>query len=147
MQPVTDTPANSGSAPDSHRSGLTLLEILVSTAILSASVAAIMQVLSVGHNSRLRALLDAEATLRCESMMGELVAGVRPLASSESTPFDDNANWLWSATVSDQGSTSLLQVDVVVEHVPSNDRPNASASLKRYVRDPLLFLEVEGGEE
>ena len=38
----------------SHPCGLTLLEILVSTAILVGSLTAIMQVLNVGHNSRLK---------------------------------------------------------------------------------------------
>ena len=55
--------------------GLTLLEILLSTAILLGSLTAIMQVLNVGHNSRLSAVLNAEGVLRCESMMGELLAG------------------------------------------------------------------------
>ena len=127
--------------------GLTLLEILVSTAILLASLTAIMQVLNVGHNSRLSAVLDAEGVLRCESMMGELLAGVRPLMSSSVEPFEDNPKWMWYASISDQGSTSLLQVEVVVEHSPASDQVNSSYSLTRYVRDPQIFLEADGGDE
>ena len=131
----------------SHRSGLTLLEILISTAILVASVTAIMQLLNVGHNSRLSAVLDAEAVLRCESVMGELISGVRPLVTSGNEAFDDDKKWTWSATVSDHGRTSLLQVDVSVQHTPSRDIPNSSWMLRRYVRDPLMFVDVEGDDE
>jgi general secretion pathway protein I len=106
-----------------------------------------MQVLNVGHNSRLSAVLDAEGVLRCESMMGELLAGVRPLASSSVEPFEDNPKWMWYASISDQGSTSLLQVEVVVEHSPASDQVNSSYSLTRYVRDPQIFLEADGGDE
>ena len=130
-----------------HPHGLTLLEILVSTAILLASLTAIMQVLNVGHNSRLSAVLDAEGVLRCESMMGELLAGVRPLASSSVEPFEDNPKWMWYASISDQGSTSLLQVEVVVEHSPGSNQVNSSYSLTRYVRDPQIFQEADGGDE
>ena len=131
----------------SHRCGLTLLEILVSTAILVASVTAIMQVLNVGHNSKLSALLDAEAALRCESIMGELLAGVRPLESTSPEPFDDDSKWMWNASVSDQGSTSLLQLEVVVQHSPTGNQVSSTFSLTRYVRDPQIFLEVDGGDE
>ena len=127
--------------------GLTLLEILLSTAILLGSLTAIMQVLNVGHNSRLSAVLNAEGVLRCESMMGELLAGVRPLASSSVEAFDDNPKWMWHASISDQGSTSLLQVEVVVEHSPTGDQVNSSYTLTRYVRDPGIFLEAAGGAE
>ena len=128
-----------------HRSGLSLLEILVSAAILAGSVTAIMQVLNVGHHSRLSAVLDGDAVLRCRSVMGELQAGVRPLSSSGDKAFEDDASWVWSSTVSDQGSTSLLQVDVTVKHVVAGDRSNASWTLRRYIRDPQIFLDAGGG--
>ena len=130
-----------------RRPGLTLLEILVSTAILVASLTVIMQVLNVGHNSRLNAVLDAQAIIRCESLMGELLSGVRPLVTSGAEPFNDDPKWTWTASVSDQGSTSLLLLEVVVAHTPAGNIPNSSWSLRRYVRDPLIFAEVEGGDE
>ena len=131
----------------SQRCGLTLLEVLVSTAILVASVTAIMHVLNIGHNLRLNAVLDAEAILRCESMMGELLAGIRPMESSAAETFEDDTKWAWTANISDHGSTSLLQVEVVVEHTASGDLENSSWSLRRYVRDPMIFLEAEGGDK
>jgi hypothetical protein len=36
---------------------------------------------------------------------------------------------------------------VLVEHSASGDVPNSTWSLTRYVRDPQIFLEVEGGDE
>lgn len=130
-----------------HRQGLSLLEILLSTAILVASLTAVMQVLNVGYSSRLSAVLDSEAILRCQSIMGEMVSGVRPLMSAGETAFDDNSRWMWSATVSDQGNTSLLEVEVTVKHTIGGDRSNSSWSLKRYVRDPQIFLDAAGDTE
>ncbi len=147
MQPTPGRSAVIRPRLQRHRRGLSLLEILVSTAILVASVTAIMQLLNVGHNSRLSAVLNSEAVLRCRSVMGELQSGVRSLASSGDQPFEDDSQWVWSATVADQGSSSLLEVEVTVKHVISGERTNASWSLKRFIRDPEIFLDATGGDE
>lgn len=145
MQRRLSRAANSRPPAALHRKGLTLLEILVSTAIMVASLTAIMQLLNVGHNARLSTILDSEAILRCQTIMGELAGGVRPLTSTGESAFEDNDSWIWSATVSDQGSTSLLEVQVTVKHVIAGDQTNSSWSLKRYIRDPQIFLDAAGG--
>jgi len=130
-----------------HRSGLSLLEVILSTAIFLGALTAIMSVLQVGHRSRIEAVLTADGVLRCETIMSELIAGVRPLASSGSETFEDDPKWFWTATVSDQGSTSLMKVDVTVEHKVNGTRTNAVWSLTRYIRDPVLFAEQAGGTQ
>ena len=130
-----------------HPRGLTLLEVLVSTAIFLGALTAILQVLRVGHNSRVEAVLDADAVLRCETVMGELISGIRPLASTGEQSFEDNSDWVWTATVSDQGGEALLTVDVTVEHRANGVRTNSMYSLTRYVRDPELFIEAAGAGE
>jgi general secretion pathway protein I len=130
-----------------HRHGLTLLEVLVSTAIFVGSLVGIMQILNTGHKSQIESILDAEAVLRCETVMGEILAGVHPMNSTDEQTFDDNANWVWAATVTDQGSTSLLVVEVEVKHKIAGDRVNSYSVLNRYVRDPQLFLEAAGATE
>lgn len=130
-----------------HRPGLTLLEVLVSTAIFVASLVGIMQILNTGHRSRIESVLDAEAALRCESIMGEILAGVHAMNSTDEQTFEDDANWVWSAMVTDQGSTSLLEVEVEVKHKIAGDRVNSYFILNRYVRDPQLFLDAAGATE
>jgi len=130
-----------------HRPGLTLLEVIVSTAIFVGSLVGIMQVLNTGHKSRLESVLDSEAVLRCETVMGELLAGVHPMATSDEQAFSDNGNWVWAATVTDQGGTSLLEVEVEVKHTIAGERVNSYFILNRYVRDPQLFMDAAGGAE
>jgi type II secretion system protein I len=124
------------------RSGLTLLEVLVSTAIFLGAMTAIMQIMSLGRDSRLSAQLDAEAAVRCEARLAEMVAGVEPLNSVSNERFPDNENWQATVDIQDTGSDSLLKVTVTVQHVPGESNPNASFTLTRLMRDPQLFLDA-----
>ena len=123
-----------------NRSGLTLLEVILSTAIFLGALTAILQVMRIGHESRLSARLDAECALRCESMLGQLISGMMPL-SSDSGPFEDNENWVYTIEVEDGALTDLLMVSVTVEHM-ANEQPNAALTLNRLMRDPQLFLDA-----
>ena len=136
-----------GWALTGSRSGFTLLEILVSTAIFVASLAGIMQVLNTGHRARIEAVLDAEAALRCETITGELLAGVHVLDTTSEQAFDDNPSWVWSVDVTDEGSTDLLRLDVEVSHKTGGDRVNSTFSLTRLVRDPQMFADAAGEVE
>lgn len=131
------------------RRGLTLLEILISTAIFMGALSAIMVALNLGQNSEIAARLQSEAVLRCESVMGEIVSGVQEMTSSQGNTFDDDETgyWSWTAEVTDAGATGLLQITVLVEHRPGGETANASFSLVRYARDPQLFLDAQLQEE
>ena len=133
-----------GSTSLGCRSGLTLLEIIISVAIFMASLAAIMEGLQIGRRSELSARLQSEAVLRCETVMGEILSGVKEAASAQGNPFDDDetGNWEWTAEVTDAGTTGLLQVTVLVEHRPGGEEPNAAFTLVRFMRDPQLFLDA-----
>jgi general secretion pathway protein I len=126
------------------RSGLSLLEIIISVAIFMASLAAIMEGLQIGRRSELSARLQSEAVLRSETVMGEILCGVNEASSAQGNPFDDDetGNWEWSAEVTEAGTTGLLQVTVLVEHRPGGGEPNAAFTLVRFMRDPQLFLDA-----
>ena len=127
-----------------NRSGLSLLEIIISVAIFMASLAAIMEGLQIGRRSELSARLQSEAVLRCETVMGEILSGVKEAASAQGNPFDDDetGNWEWTAEVTEAGTTGLLQVTILVEHRPGDEEPNAAFTLVRFMRDPQLFLDA-----
>jgi hypothetical protein len=127
-----------------NRRGLSLLEIIISVAIFMASLAAIMEGLQIGRRSELSARLQSEAVLRCETVMGEILSGVKEAASAQGNPFDDDetGNWEWTAEVTEAGTTGLLQVTVLVEHRPGGEEPNAAFTLVRFMRDPQLFLDA-----
>ena len=126
----------------SNRNGLTLIEVIVSTAIFLGAMTAIFSLMDIGHQARISAGLDAEAALRCEGVLGELVSGIKPLASVDSEAFEDNENWRYSVLVDDANGEGLMQLTVVVEHVIGENDPNSSFQIKRLMRDPQMFLDA-----
>jgi general secretion pathway protein I len=130
------------------RTGLTLLEVIISVAIFLGGLTAIMQALALGQRSELSARLQSAAVVRAEAVMAEMISGASELAASAGNRFDDDevGNWEWSAEVVDAGVTGLLQITVLVEHKPGGEEPNAAFSVVRYVRDPQLFLDAQMSE-
>lgn len=134
----------SGTPHHSHgnRAGLSLLEVLIATAIFMASLTAIMHIFGLGRQAELLTQLETEALLRCESTLGELVSGLRPLTSLSGQAFEDEAEgWIYGVDVQTQ-SEGLLLVTVQVDHVLNNGDVNASYTLVRMMRDPQLFLDA-----
>lgn len=134
--------SSQGTPENGQRSGLTLLEVLLATAIFLGSITAIMQVLRIGHDSRISAKLDAEAAVRCESKLGEYVSGITPLVAESDAPFLDSSEWFYTSTLEEGGGESLLKLTVLVEHKPNGQQPTSYFQLTRLIRDPELFLEA-----
>lgn len=134
--------------PQHERSGLTLLEVLLSVAIFLGSLTAIMQILQIGKRAELMTRLQTEAVMRCETQMAEVLAGVHELTSVSSQPLTDSdaaGTWQWSLDPADSGTAGLLQVTVTVEYVVGEETIAAYA-LTRYLRDPQLFIDAALGE-
>lgn len=127
-------------ARQTPRSGLTLLEVILSTAIFLGALTAILQVMRIGHESRLSARLDAECALRCETVMGQVVSGMIPF-NADSAAFEDDENWVYAIEIEDGSLADLLMVSVTVQHM-ANEQPNASLTLVRLLRDPQIFLDA-----
>ena len=109
------------------------------------------QLLNTGRESEVSARLKTEAILRCEAKMAEIVAGIEQAVSAtdETFPDDEIGHWHWSADVGSGSAISLLQITVIVEHLPDGKNPNAAFTLTRYMRDPQLFIDAalsEAGE-
>ena len=133
-----------------RRSGLTLLEVLVSVAIFLGSMTAIMQILSLGRRAEMLTRLQTEAVMRCESQMAEVVAGVQELKTVTAKPFDDSdrsGTWQWSLDVAESGTTGLLQLTLKTQYVAANDDVVTEFSLVRYLRDPQALLEAAAPED
>ena len=128
----------------SNRSGLSLLEVLLSVAIFLGAFTAIMQLLNAGSDAEVSARLQSEAVLRCDAKMAEIVAGVEKAVSSSDGIFEDDeiGNWKWSAEVTNAGAEHLMMVTVTVEHLPDGKNSNAGFTLTRYMRDPQLFIDA-----
>jgi general secretion pathway protein I len=132
------------------RKGLTLLEVLVAVTIFFGSLTAILQLLATGQQAELMTRLQTEAVMRCESVMAEVVSGVKELKSADAQPFTDHdgtGTWQWTLEVASTETANLLQVTVTVEYVLSKDDIPATYTLRRYLRDPQIFLDAAATEE
>jgi len=118
---------------------MSLLEVFVALAIFIAALAVITQIISTGTRASSRAQFQSEATLRAESCMAEAIAGIIPMQNDKKA-FDDDSTWQWSLSVEGGPHVDTLLLTVVTEHTNENGRLNGSATLKRVVRDPQLFL-------
>lgn len=124
----------------SARGGLTLLEVILSLAILGGAVAVIAQAAWSGlENARMtRELVQAE--LLAENVMAELQLGIRSLESLQDEPFEEDEGqdsadaWVYSIDVAATDIEGLSEVRVTVR-IDSEKPRNTSYSLVRWVAD------------
>lgn len=125
------------------RRGLTLYEVILAVAIFLPALAALGQGISTGLRAGVQARLQTQAVLRCDSILSEVVAGVRPLQPVAGAAFDDAAvGWSWSLDVLAGPHPHLFEVQVTAVHVDEGGLTNASYTVTRYVRDPQLFIDA-----
>lgn len=126
-----------------RRGGLTLFEIVLALAIFLGAMTALSQLITTGGQSAVQAHLRAEAAIRCESKLNEVVAGAIALTPVANEPFeDDPTRWVWSLAVSQTEIPNLLNVEVTAAHKTSNESTNASFTLRRYFRSPQAFYDA-----
>ncbi|MEZ6065193.1 MAG: prepilin-type N-terminal cleavage/methylation domain-containing protein [Planctomycetaceae bacterium] len=129
-----------------RRRGLTLLEVLLSLAIFMIAMTAISQLVSIGSRASVEAQVEADAALRAETVLNEVIAGVHPLQSTQQTTFTDDPDWVWSLDVMEGPHIDLVQLDVTVgrkiEGSMTQTTSYHSVRLSRLIRNPDLFLEA-----
>jgi len=103
----------------------------------------ISEILRNGARAATKSQLRANAIVRCENQLNQILADVVPMQSSGQTPFEDDPDWVWTLTVGDGAVADLLKLDVTVEHLKRSDGSvNESVTLTRMVRDPQVFLDA-----
>lgn len=117
------------------RSGLTLLEVLVAMAIFLFSITAISHLLTVSGDRALAAQLRTQASLRGQSKLAEVVAGIQPLSSSGWAAFDDNPDWSWQLNCTQEDVANLWKVQVAVKR-QRGDGSTIEVNLNQLVLDP-----------
>lgn len=118
MMPLNNQFAQFEVAPrfSSARSGFTLLEVLLATAILLGAIAALGQLATHGRTAALRTQFETEAALLCDSIMAEIVASARPLTFDRDQPIDGRPDWTWRARETTGPTDALRSVSVTVVH-------------------------------
>ncbi|WP_339908778.1 prepilin-type N-terminal cleavage/methylation domain-containing protein [Symmachiella dynata] len=128
------------------RSGLTLFEVLLSLAILAAAMAAIAQLVSSGVQASVRARLQSEAIIRCQSQLAELIAVGDPLSAVADQPFADDPAWTWSISAAETEQPGLVQLVMTVTHDPGDGFGDVSYTIPRFYRDPIAAASLSATE-
>jgi type II secretion system protein I len=123
------------------RQGFTLLEMILSLAILAGAMAAIGELVRMGSVRSSQAVELTRAELLAESVMEEIVAGARPSDPVSMAPyeqeFDANGEpmWLYSIETESTAEQGMFAIRVTVgRNDPSGG--GAEYSLVRWMIDP-----------
>jgi general secretion pathway protein I len=133
----------SGALRSIKRRGLTLFEVVLALAIFLAALAALSQLTTNGVRAAMRARLQTQAIIRCESKLAEVIAGVEAFDPVASQRFVDDPRWIWSLSITPTEHPDLIDLEVTVAYTASDIPATSSYSLIRRVRDPQLFRDAE----
>lgn len=133
----------------------TLLEVILALAVFGIAAALLGELGRQGMRYAEAARDDTQAQLLCESVLSDILSGVKELASTSATPLqtDPNASsleaadWQYSVGVTQAQQPNLLLVEVVVERAGESLGRRASCKLSRLVKDPNAASENELEEE
>ena len=124
----------------SSRNGLSLLEVILSIAILGVSMVVIGQFFYLGYRAADRARRQFDSTLICDTVMAELAGGVIDVSSTSGADVPNDPRWQYSVDVVDSDITGLLLATVSVSQ---RDTQNVEMSLVRLLPDPDFVAEEE----
>ena len=101
-----------------HRTGFSLMEVILSIAVLFASSVALAQLASLGRRHADRAESLTTAQTLCQNKLNEIVAGLAPLVSANDVPLGEAPGWVYSVVVEPARWNDLVSVQVSVAEMP-----------------------------
>ena len=128
-----------------YRRGLSLLEVILSIAILGGSLAVIGQLVRLGVRNAIDTQIQNDANILADTKMAELSAGIIELQTSGSQQIAEDPNWYYSVEMLDSGQLGLLLVKLTVSQ--ANVEDPIEIIVHKYFPDPdydpLATEEVE----
>ena len=124
------------SGQSANRRGLSLLEVILSIAILGISMVAIGYLYDLGFRAARQAQFRSDANLLVDSIMAELAAGVIPAESTDGTTIESAPDWQYEIEIEDSQQPGLFLATVVVKRVPESDILPGGLSIVRFIPDP-----------
>ena len=125
--------------PNTARRGLSLLEVLVATAIFLFSMIALGRLIILSGDISMEVQQQAQAAHLAQSKLAEVVAGAVPLESQSDVPFDEDPDWQWSLDAqTDQSVTGIYRVQVKVSRTHANTNRRIESTLSQILLDPSI---------
>lgn len=119
-----------------RRSGLTLLEIIVATAILASALAALGEVVRLATRSAVETRTLTRAQLLAASKLAEITAAITPPEPVVNARFPDDPEWAYSIAITPTGEPALISVQVTVTLVQATGQPPLEFCVVRWLADP-----------
>jgi type II secretion system protein I len=129
--------------------GFTLLEVILSLAILAGSLAALGEVMRLADESAASSRDETHAQIIAASVMDEIVSGFRPLAAVGQAVVDPTIDppWLFSVAIEETAYVELIAVRVLVEQQLEAQMQPARFELVRWLPNPDYIPQIAGGTE
>lgn len=130
----------------SKRDGLSLLEVVLSLAILAMSVALLSQITKQATDNGMMAQRLAIAQMLCESKMSEVLVGAIPVQGNTWSPITDagvRGNWYYQIE-----TVTAERKDMVGVRLSVTDQPNTTTEnpelffIVRWMIDPNLGMDL-----
>ncbi|MCA9079393.1 MAG: prepilin-type N-terminal cleavage/methylation domain-containing protein [Planctomycetaceae bacterium] len=123
-------------AQSAHR-GLTLLEVLLSIAIIAVGMQILLASLNIGLRARTASLTDQHVHEQVQTLMASLASGLQPIPTRPQHLAD--SNWTWTAELKPHGDDiELVQVVLTLSPVNSKARHKTSQRFVQLTRRSLL---------
>lgn len=131
------------------RAGFSLLEVIIATAILSASTVLLLATFSAGQRHAERAESKVIAQLLCQSKLDEILANPSMLAVNPGESFPENPEWAWSVALAPASVPGMAVVQVRIyrladDGVTSLSAPGRPKSLAAHADRHLPGQATEG---
>jgi Tfp pilus assembly protein PilV len=118
------------------RSGLSLLEVLLSLVIFLFALIGLGQLMNLCTEQAAQIQHLNRAGQLLQSKMNEVIAGVVPLSGQGDSEFDEDPDWVWSLECQGDNTPNLWTVTVTVSHKAKDGTKADSWSLTQKVLDP-----------
>jgi uncharacterized membrane protein YgcG len=125
------------------RRGMTVFEVFLALTLLLGAMAVLSQHIAVGSRAAVSGRLQTQAALYGDTKLNEVLGGVQPLSPVAGMPVDGApAGWTWSLDVVAGPAADLLDVTVKVTHTDVRGQADATFTVRRLMRDPVVLLEM-----
>lgn len=130
-----------------RRAGFTLLEVILSLAILVGSLAVISKIVDIAARNALYAEYHSRAIELAEARIEDVLSGSVPLTVTGVQVCEEDPDWQWELQVADAALPGLKLIYVRVSPAPGGAladlREPVDCELVRYMLDPEYLASVE----